>query len=178
MRRQLMQAINDDLHNMEATGKVNLEIIDKLNQLRKLLDEQKNKWLKIENTDSYYFYQGLKNIELMLDKMEYRFKHAPELHDNPKIAADSQILFTFVNDLIQITESNKMDNGAINNVLHKTQILRNAAVHQNLIESPEVDDELIDKENLRLQFRSMMNNIDIPQQEEPTIDAEESEDSN
>ncbi len=176
MRKQIMQQITEDLHNMEATGKVDLEIIKHLDELRNLLRELKDKWLQNKNIDSYYFYQGLRNIELMLDKMQDRFEHAPEKHDNPKIAEDSQVLFRYVDDLLQLTESNEVNDAMVNRILGKTRDLRNIAYHQNLIEPPAVDDKMIDKENVSNKFYSVMRNLDIPIDEDPLID-EESENS-
>jgi len=172
MRKQIMQQITENLHNMEATGKVDLEIIKHLDELRNLLRELKDKWLQNKNIDSYYFYQGLRNIELMLDKMQDRFEHAPEKHDNPKIAEDSQILFRHVDDLLQLTESNEVNDAMVNRILGKTRDLRNIAYHQNLIESPAVDDKMIDKESVSNQFYSVMRNLDIPIDEDPLIDEE------
>lgn len=176
MRRQIMQQITDNLHNMELTGKVDPDIIKLLDKLRTVLRELKDKWLQNKNTDSYYFYQGLRNIELMLDKMQDRFEHAPEKNDNPKVAEDSQILFTVVDELLRLTESNNVNDVMVNRILSKTRDLRNTAYHQNLIEPPNVDDEMIDKDKIGYQFHSIMQNLDIPIDEEPTID--ESENSN
>ncbi len=178
MRKQLMKAINEDLSTMETTGKVDLVILEKLNELRKFLHDLKNKWLEIENTDSYYFYQGLRNIELMLDKMQNRFEHAPEKNDNPKIASDSQILFQRVDDLLQVTESNEISNKTINLILQKTSNLRDVAAKQNLIEPIEVDADLVDKENVGSQLHSVMKNLDIPIDYDLLIVDEESKNSN
>jgi len=174
MRKQLMQAINDDLHNMELTGKVSLDILEKLDKLREFLNQLKTKWLEDRSSDSYYFYQGLRNVELMLDRMQYRFEHAPELHDNPKIAADSQILFNVVDGLLKVTESNNVNDETVNDILHKTRILRETASKQDLLESQIANEELIDKDGIRLQFSGIMRNLDIPQElDQYTIGDEE-----
>lgn len=171
-----MQQITDNLNNMEATGKVDLTILKDLSALRDLLIQLKRRWLENKSSDGYYFYQGLRNIELMLDKMQERFETFQENHDNPKIAEDSLKLFHSVNDLMQLTESDKITNETINKILSKTRDLRNVAAHQNLIEPPEVDKELIDKENIRYNFNEVMKNLDIPVEEPIRVD-EESEDN-
>lgn len=169
MRKQIMQQITENLHNMETTGKVDLNILQDLNELRNLLQQLKNKWLDNRSTDSYYFYQGLRNIELMLNKMQERFEHAPEKNDNPKIAEDSQILFRVVDDLLAITESDNITTEMINKVLRKTRDLRDTASKQNLIEPVEVDEESVDKENIRYNLNEMMKNLDIPREEDLEI---------
>lgn len=167
-----MQQITDNLNTMEVTGKVDLTILKDLNVLRDFLIQLKHKWLENKSSDGYYFYQGLRNIELMLDKMQKRFETSQENHDNPKIAEDSLILFGKVDDLIQLTESDEITNETINKILSKTRDLRNVAADQNLIEPPEIDRELIDKENIRYNFNKIMKNLDIPVEETITVDEE------
>lgn len=175
MRKQIMKQISENLYDMEATGKVDPTIIKYLDELRSLIRQIKDKWLENKNTDSYYFYQGVRNVELMLNKMQERFETAQENHDNPKIAEDSIVLFKDVDDLLQITESNEINLQTVNKILEKTRDLRNTAFHQNLIEPPETNEENVDKELLSYQFDSVMKNLDIPQDENPFIvDEEES----
>lgn len=177
MRKQIMQQITENLHNMEATGKVDPTIVNYLDELRSLLRELKDKWLENRNTDSYYFYQGIRNVELMLDKMQERFEMAKVNHDNPKIAEDSIVLFKVVDELLLLTESDNVNDETVNKILSKTRDLRDTAFHQNLIEPPQVDEESMDKELLRYQFYPVMKNLDIPREEPLPVD-EESEDNN
>ena len=174
MRKQIMSQITKNLFDMEATGKVDLTILKHIDELRVLLRELKNKWLENKNADSYYFYQGLRNIELMLNKMQERFETAQENHDNPQIAKDSIVLFKVVDDLLLLTESDKVSNETVDKVLYKTQDLRDTAFRQNLIEPLKVDEESIDKDLLRYQFHDVMKNLDIPI-DEPLVVDEESE---
>ncbi len=178
MRKQIMQQITKNLYDMEATGKVDPTIIKYLDELRGLIKQLKDKWLEHRNTDSYYFYQGIRNVELMLNKMQERFETAQENHDNPKIAEDSIVLFKVVDDLLQITESDEVNKDTVNKILSKTRDLRNTAFHQNLIEPPEVDEESMDKELFGYQFNSVMQNLDIPQETDIVTVDEESENSN
>jgi len=164
-----MQQITENLYNMEASGKVDLSILKLLDELRSMIKELKQKWLEDRNTESYYFYQGLRNIELMLDKMQDRFEHAPEKHDNPKIAEDSIALFKVVDDLLSITETNTINDQNVNKILYKTRDLRNAASRLNLIEPIEADVKMLDKDNIRYNFTPMMKNLDIPQDEDPAV---------
>lgn len=173
-----MQQITENLYNMEASGKVDPSILKLLDELRNMIKDLKQKWLENRNTESYYFYQGLKNIELMLDKMQDRFEHAPEKHDNPQIAEDSIALFKVVDDLLSITETNIIDNQSVNKILYKTRDLRNAAARLNLIEHLEVDVKMLDKDNIRYNFTPMMKNLDIPQDEDPAVTLDGESESN
>lgn len=146
---------------MEKTGKVDLTILDSLSELRSSLRKIKTKWLEIQNSDGFYFYQAARNVELILGKMEYRFKNSQKANDNPKIAEDSLILLPAIDNILDITQSYKIDETLINKVLNNTRDLRNKAASTNLIEPLDVSRESIDKDQLRLQFSALMQNLDI-----------------
>lgn len=157
--------IKESLDKMEKIGKVDLEVLDKLDKLRKLLKTRKTQWLEISNSDGYYFYQAVRNVELMLDTMEYRFKNSQKTNDNPKIAKDSLTLLPSIDKILNITQLSVINNELINDelidkVLSQTQHLRNVASRTNLIESIDIDRQLIDKDQLKSKYTQLMKNID------------------
>ncbi len=145
---------------MEETGKVDLTILNSLSKLRDLLKDIKSRWLEVENSDGFYFYQAARNTELILGKMEYRFKNSQKANDNPKIAEDSLTLLPAIDDILNITQSYKVNERSINKVLNKTHDLRNQAASADLIEPLEINKEYIDKDNMRLQFAALMQSLD------------------
>ena len=161
MRQQIIQEINDSLNHMEETGIVDMSILDNLQKLRQLLREIKTKWLEHPNTDAFYFYQAARNVELILGKMEDRFKNSKIANDNPKIAEDSLVLMPVMDKILAMAEANQITNQTIDDILEKTRKLRNVAASTNLIESLEIDRNSIDKDTLRLQFVALMNSLDI-----------------
>lgn len=156
MRQQIVQEINDLLNHMEDTGKVDMSILDNLKKLRQFLSEIKSKWLDHPDTDAFYFYQAARNVELILVKMEDRFRNSKVTNDNPKIAKDSLSLMPAIDNILTMTETNEISDAAINSVLAKTRQLRNTAASTNLIEPIEVD-----KDSLRSHFTQLMNNLEI-----------------
>ena len=145
---------------MEVTGKVDLAILDSLSKLRGLLKGIKSRWLEVEDSDGFYFYQAARNMELILGKMEYRFKNSQKTNDNPKIAEDSLILLPAIDGILEITQSYQVNEHSINEVLNRTRDLRNQAASTNLIEPLEINREYIDKDNMRLQFTALMKSLD------------------
>ena len=160
MKNQILIEVERSLTEMEETGKVDLAILDSLSNLRGLLKSIKSRWLDIENSDGFYFYQAARNMELILGKMEYRFKNSQKSNDNPQIAEDSLILLPAIDGILEITQSYKISEGSINDVLSRTRDLRNQAASTNLIESLEISREYIDKDNMRLQFAALMKSLD------------------
>jgi len=162
VRERTLKQITKSLNDMETTGQVDLSILDNLNELRQFLQSIKTKWLQNKNSDGFYFYQAVRNIDLILDKMTERFKKSKENRDNPKIALDSLVLLPAIDQVLKITESDVINDQTIDFVLRTTRDLRNVATHQNLIEPQEVDIALIDKEQLKWEFENIMKNIDMP----------------
>jgi len=161
MREQIVQEINDLLNHMEYTGKVDMSILDNLRKLRQFLREIKSKWLDHPNTDAFYFYQAARNVELILGKMEDRFRNSKVMNDNPRIAKDSLTLMPYINNILRMAETDEISDASINSVLDKTRQLRNTAAHTNLIEPLKIDRDSIDKESLRYHFTQLMDNLEI-----------------
>lgn len=161
MKNQVLVEIKNSLDKMEETGKVDMNILQSLNKLRQSLKERKVKWLDVHNSDGFYFYQAIRNVELILGKMESRFKNSQRANDNPKIAKDSLILLPSIENILNITSVFDINNQTINQVLKSTQHLRNVASSTNLIEPLEISRESIDKDQLKLQYADLMKNLDI-----------------
>lgn len=145
---------------MDETEKIDLAILNSLSKLRDLLKGIKSRWLKVENSDGFYFYQAARNTELILDKMESRFKDSQKADDNPKIAEDSLILLPVMDEILEITQSYKVSEDSINEVLGRTRDLRKQAASTNLLEPLEANKECIDKDNMRLRFAALMKSLD------------------
>ena len=160
MKNSILIGIEMSLNNMEEAGKVDLAILDSLSKLRGLLKNIKSRWLEVEDSDGFYFYQAARNTELILGKMESRFQDSQKANDNPKIAEDSLILLPAIDGILEITQSYNVNECSINEVLNRTRDLRNQAADTNLIESLEINREYIDKDNMRRQFAAMMKRLD------------------
>ena len=156
MKNSTLVDIEKSLTKMEETGKVDLTILNNLSKLRDLLKGIKSRWLEIEDSDGFYFYQAARNTELILDTMESRFKDSQKADDNPKIAEDSLVLLPAIDEILEIAQSYQVSDHSINEVLSKTRDLRNQAASTNLLEPLEVNKECIDKDNMRLGFADLM----------------------
>ncbi|WP_162858567.1 hypothetical protein [Candidatus Nitrosotenuis aquarius] len=161
---------------MENTGKVDLSILNLFKKLRETINQIQAKWLENPNNDSFYFYQAARNVELILDRVEDRFKNSQIMKDNPKIAEDSLILFPTIKNILDIAESSTISRSSIDNMLRKIIDLRNKAVSTNLIEKPEANKELINTDTWKTNFTELMKTLDIPEDQE--IIVAESEGSN
>ena len=93
--------------------------------------------------------------------MEHRFKNSQKANDNPKIAEDSLILLPVIDEILEITQSYKVDERSINKVLDSTRDLRNRAADTNLIEPLEINRKYIDNDNMRHRFDALMENLGV-----------------
>ena len=170
MRQQIVQEIRDSLNRMEDTGKVDMSILNSLEKLRQLVYKIQSKWLEHPNTDAFYFYQAVRNIELIVGMMEDRFKNSKETNDNPKVAKDSLIMMPIISDILHMTEKCKISDSSINEILDKTMRLRNTAASTNLIEPLSADYDAIDKDTLQYRFVPLMNRLGIKPDDEYVIE--------
>lgn len=174
MTTQVLQQITDSLYRMEDTGKVEFSILKNLNELRQIFKNTETKWLESKNSNSFYFYQGARNAEFVLDRMMERFEKSQEAHDNPKIAEDSLIIIPLMSEILNLTEGNSIDESKIRQIVERIRQLRTTAADVNLIQSRDKDISLLDKNMLGSTFDTIMEKIDIPVELENNIAAEDS----
>ena len=160
MKNNILIEIEVPLTKMEETGKIDPAILNSLSKLGGLLNGIKSRWLEVEDSDGFYFYQAARNTELVLGRMESRFRDSQKAGDNPKIAGDSLALLPAIDGILEITQPYKVGEHSINEVLDRTRDLRNQAASTNLIEPPEANREYIDKDNMRLRLAALMKSLD------------------
>ena len=161
LKNNILVEIERSLDKMEGAGRADLAILGSLSKLRDLLKSIKSRWLDVEDSDGFYFYQAARNTELILDRMEHRFKNSQKANDNPRIAEDSLILLPVIDEILDITQSYKVDERSINKMLNRTRDLRNRAVDTDLIEPLEINRKCIDNDNMRSRFDAMMENLGV-----------------
>lgn len=171
----LLDQMTKSLNKMEDTGKVDILILNDLKKLEKKLLEIEEKWLKSGHKDSFFFYQGVRNVELILERMMERFEKSLEENDNPQIAKDTLALIPLVSDLIQLTGREKLDSSSVNQILERTRQLRNKAAETNLIEVEEKNKRLVENKKLSKSFDEILKTIDIPNELPNDVQIDEDE---
>ncbi len=162
MSAALLDHITDRINKMEDDGAVDEAIVDDLDELKQKLLDVEDRWLSVDDKNSFYFYQGIRDVELILERMVERFKAAKIKHDNPQIALDTLAVIPIVNEIIQIAEHGKADDAAVNQILERTHQLRDKAHETNLIESDERNLHEVDKETLGKSFDKVLDTLEIP----------------
>ena len=147
------------LNKMEASGEVDMSILEVIDNLREFLATLKSKWLDAPNTDAFYFYLAIRCTEMILDKMDRRFRNAARLGDNPKVAKDSLAVLAPIRDLLAAASARSISESSINDVLDCTQRLHMAVDDVDLQESIEASWALIDMDLLKSQRFELLKNI-------------------
>lgn len=158
----LLDHITDRVNKMEDDGVVDETIVGDLDEFKQKLLDVEDKWLSINDKNSFYFYQGIRDVELILERMVERFKTAETNPDNPQIASDTLAVIPIANEIIQIAERGKTDDLTVNKILERTHQLRDKANETNLIESEKRNLDEIDKETLGKSFDKVLDTLDIP----------------
>lgn len=166
--QRILEDIKDHAQRMEDSGEVDLSILEKIKTLKTKVIEMKDKWVRYDNSDGFYFYLAVRNVELVLDKMEERFNKASENKDNPQIAVDTMTILPFVDNIIQMTDASAIKKEDIDIILRHTHNIMDEAEQINLI-SDNNNSISLSKRELGEVFDKVMENIGIPAKF-PTLD--------
>ncbi|MCY4491404.1 MAG: hypothetical protein OXC46_08085 [Thaumarchaeota archaeon] len=155
---------------LKKSVQAEVDILENFNkELRQLVKERKEKWLRVQSYEYLFFWHPLHTVELILDSMDDSFKN---LRVNSKLKDVHDLKKTidaFYKLLPKIENALKATNIPVTNIKYKTKYralkskcnLRNAARHVNIIKPIEVNDENI--EQLRSDFkilRKCLENLD------------------
>lgn len=176
MSYALLEDITKKVNKMEEKGEVDLIIIKDLEKLQQKLIQTENKIVKNDHKDSFYFYQSIRNVQLVLERIVKRFLESKQKHDNPQIALDTLALIPIASDIVQLTEGLKMDTNTIDKILERTHQLRDKAAETNLIEFDDRNLQDIDSKKLGKTFDKIMEDISIPADLPNDIQIDEDED--
>ena len=154
-----MDEIEASLNNMEKSGKVDVGVLKSVGKLRKSLAVLKSKWLDESDTDAFYFYHAIYSTEMILDRMDERFKNAVQAGDNPKIAEDSLAVMGPMRDLLDAVDADHISERTIDTVLESTYSLLTVAYNVDLRENIEKNWALIDKDLLKSKYPELMKKI-------------------
>lgn len=177
MSATLLDAITNRVNKMEDEGVVDITIIDDLEKFKQKLLEIEDKWLSINHKNSFYFYQGIRDVELILERMVQRFKTSKENRDNPQIALDTLSVIPIANEILQIAEHGKTDDATVTQILERIHQLRDKANETNLLESDETNLSILDKQLLGKSFDKILDTLDIPVDLPDGVCVDEDEDS-
>lgn len=129
----IMDEIEVSLNNMEKSGKVDVGVLDSVGKLRKSLVASKSRWLREPNTDGFYFYYAVHSTEMILDRMNDRFKNA-KVGDNPKITRDSLAVLPSIRRLLDAINTDRISERSIDVVIDRTYDLLTVASRADLRE--------------------------------------------
>ena len=107
---------------MEDSVKVDISILENLEERGQVSREIKAGRLEYLNMDAFYFDQAARNVELILRKIEDRFKTSEAKHDNPKNTKDSLTLMPTMVSVLKMVQTNDASDSTINDILEKTQL--------------------------------------------------------
>ena len=153
--KEAMDSIEAAL-NMKGSGKAG---VPKTDELRAVLAGQKSKWLGELDSDAFYFYHAVRSTEMILDKMDDRFKNAASEDDIANTAKDALAVVRPMRDLLDALDANHISEETIDTVLERTDGLLTAAANADLRESIETSRAMIDEDLLKSKYSKLKRNI-------------------
>ena len=160
MKNQILLEIKISLERTEETGKIDYMILNNIESLREFLKTVKDKWLNMQDSDGFYFYQAVRNVELILGEMERGFENARKTDNGQKIAADAMSLLPVIDRILDMAQCMKISTYFIDQVLDTTQALRTMASDVDLIEPLDISRKVLDKSSIKVQFSTLMQKLD------------------
>ena len=160
MKNQILLEIKISLERTEETGKIDYMILNNIESLREFLKTVKDKWLNVQDSDGFYFYQAVRNVELILGEMERGFENARKTDNGQKIAADAMSLLPVIDRILDMAQCMKISTYFIDQVLDTTQALRTMASDVDLIEPLDISRKVLDKSSIKVQFSTLMQKLD------------------
>ena len=160
MKNPILIEMQNSLEETKKTGNVNQTTLNNIESLRDFLKTVKDKWLNVQDSDGFYFYQAIRNVELILGEMERSLENTRKTGNGRKIATDSLLLLTGIDRILDATEYMKIDMYSIDQVLSMTQALRNMASSVNLIEPLDTSRMALDRGRMKAQFSALMQELD------------------
>ena len=161
-----LQNIKNRAEEMEKNGKIDIAILDDLEKFNDKIIAIGKKWISVDHNDGFYFYQAVRNVELILGRMMERFRTSKENQDNLQIALDTLDLIPIMDLVVELTdvdcnlEKNNVE--IVNKLLEHTRDLRDMASVKNLIENDSENIIDMDKKTLGETYEKIMGYIDVP----------------
>ena len=155
---ELLIEIENSFRDMVKTGKVNLSVLNLLNELKIKLNESKKNILssKINIYDNFPIFHAIETQIRIIDQMLYRVNRAPEIHDNPRVAEDALVVIPLFKNLHTNILNKVNDIHYIMNLSSKLQII---AMKNEMYPSSEQITKSVNKEIINDSFGRFVGNI-------------------
>ena len=164
---ELIQNTYDDFISFENTGKIDLKIVNTLDEIKEQLEENEKYWIDNNNIsldESFSFYLATRNSRLLIQKITKRVSESQKSNDNPQIALDSINILPLVQEISSILykaykKQNNLDSVTKAKLVDYIFSLRAKAHNLNL--SPEENDELerIDMQDFKENISKFCSNV-------------------
>jgi hypothetical protein len=150
---------------MDECQKVDISVVDVINNLIKTCTNSEEFWMKNEDVPVEYaflLFHASRNIRLIFEKMKERFICAEKKHENPQVVTDSLRIFPLLNSLCYTVFSLRkirLNSKSILMVSQRLRLLRKMALETSMFPSPEEELKELDRAQLRKRFRKFADNL-------------------
>jgi hypothetical protein len=148
----------EKLEKMEQLQKVDVSVVEILDELIKECKATEHFWIENENVPidtSFLLYHSTRNSRLVLEKMKNRFIMAAKKGENPHVISDSIEIVPIVSELYEATLSLKerpITPEVLSFISNRLKLLRNVAYKVSMLPSPEEEIAEVDKAKVKKRF--------------------------
>jgi hypothetical protein len=164
-KKSILEALSDELQEMERVEKVNLAVVNTLNKLIDACYSTEGFWRdnqKIPIQSSFMLFHASRNVRIVLQKMKQRFVEAEGKHENPTVVHESLAVIPSLSELcatiLSLTKQTPTKD-IVDIISQKIGYLRDVAFANSLLPTPEEEMQELDKNRLKKRFTEFANTL-------------------
>lgn len=164
-KTSLLEALSNELQEMEKVGKVNLAVVNTIDKLVEACYSTESFWRdneKIPIQSSFMLYHASRNVRIVLQKMKQRFIEAEEKHENPTVVHESLAVIPSLGELCATLSSltkQTLTKDMVGIISQRVGYLRDTAFVNSLLPEPEEEMKELDKNRLKKRFGEFANTL-------------------
>jgi hypothetical protein len=154
----LLKELSDQLQEMEKVRKVDKTVLKTIDKLLEGCHSTESFWRdnkKESVQNSFMLYHASRNVRIILQKMKQRFLEAEEKHENPVVVEDSIAIIPTLSEVCVTISSlvkQTLTKDLVKMVSEKVQYLRDVALANSLLPTPEEEIQELDEKRLKKRF--------------------------
>ena len=153
------------LETMESQKKVDLSIVEDFTELTKNFSDIEDQWKKSQDTnieDAFLIFHSIRNCRMILQKMEFTFLRAKEMHQNPRIVYSARLVLPRINDLYNMVvalKGRKITDQTLNLIRQKLRLLRDVAENTSMLPTPSEETKGVLQLELKKKFQIVADDL-------------------
>lgn len=153
------------LEDMQVSRKLDPTAVSIIGNIISECKNREEMWLsnkRISPQTAFVLYHAARNTRIVFERMQCKFAHALELHENPKVVDEASIVFPELSEmciLIDSLEKKEITSEMLEFVRRRVRNLRTTAQKVSMLPSIEEETKVISKKALKKEFQDLAESL-------------------